>query len=82
MTTASMVSTRARWDDVDVRWHDPNLQLDLMTTIARIEQASREPEMLDILWHRLVTCDAPRLRRHLTPESLEGLDRALASEVG
>jgi hypothetical protein len=46
------------------------LQRDLASVIARIEQASNEPEMADFLLHRLATCDVPRLRRYLTAETV------------
>ena len=46
------------------------LQLDLLSVIARITQAHREPDMAHVLLDRLVTCDVPRLRGYLTPETI------------
>lgn len=48
---------------------DP-VQLDIACTVARIEQAwaERGTALGDLLLMRLVTCDAQRLRGHLTPE--------------
>jgi len=56
-----------------------SLQLDLATTVARIERALALPEgdwLRDHLLDRLLTCDAPRLRRHLEPEWAERLAEA------
>jgi len=47
------------------------LQLDLVCAIARIEQmAETDGAMQALLIDRLNTCDAPRLRSHLTAETL------------
>lgn len=48
------------------------LALDLLTAIARIEQIGREgPDTCGgLILDRLVTCDAPRLRRHLPDDVL------------
>lgn len=51
--------------------------LDIASTVARLEQI--ESEGYDDghwLLDRLVTCDLPRLRGHLTPEALEALAEA------
>lgn len=44
------------------------LDIDLLTAVARIEQIDREgPDTCGgMILHRLITCDAPRLRRHLS----------------
>ena len=53
------------------------LQLDLLTAIARIEQLRdadfpEVPDPLSIcLWERVLSCDLPRLRSHLTAAALE-----------
>lgn len=57
---------------------EEEFQLDLTCAIARIEQAGRDPEMMEFLVHRLATCDAPRLRRYLTAEWVARLDDALS----
>ena len=51
-----------------------DLQLDIATAVVRIEQAYAEPEMREFLLHRLITCDAPRLRSHLDAEHLQQLN--------
>jgi hypothetical protein len=56
-----------------------NVQLDIASTIARIEQLAAEPAdspLRELLIMRLATCDAPRLRRLLTPEMLGQLAEA------
>ena len=46
--------------------------LDIACAVLRIEQAAREGEVMrELLLDRLVTCDAPRLRKHISPEALE-----------
>lgn len=48
------------------------LQLDLATLVARLEQVEAEGgwEHADaIVKDRILTCDLPRLREHLTPEA-------------
>lgn len=57
-----------------------SLQLDIATAVARIEQALALPEDDALRCHlldRLLTCDAPRLRRHLSPEWVKRLDGEL-----
>lgn len=49
------------------------LEIDIATAVMRIEQAGREPENADWLIDRLVTCDAPRLRRYLSDEILSSM---------
>lgn len=46
------------------------LQMDILSAVVRIEQAHEEPGMAEFLLYRLATCDAVRLRRHLTAETL------------
>jgi hypothetical protein len=49
------------------------LQLDLATLVARLEQVEAEGgfESADsVVVDRILTCDLPRLREHLTPEAL------------
>lgn len=49
-----------------------DLQLDLATAIARIEQIGGLPAdsaLRELLILRLATCDAPRLSRHLTEQT-------------
>lgn len=49
--------------------------IDLLSTVARIEQADREGHIEhDIITERLITCDLPRLRNYLPPEAIEALD--------
>lgn len=60
---------------------DP-LQVDIACTVARIEQAASamadgDEGFAAFLLHRLATCDAPRLRSYLRPDTLE-----LLAEVG
>jgi len=48
------------------------LQLDLLTVITRLEQIQLEREDgLWLLWDRVLTCDLPRLRGHLTEDTLQ-----------
>ena len=57
------------------------LQLDLLTVVTRLEQISEllradfevthTPLWLHLYKDRVMTCDVPRLRSHLTPETLE-----------
>ena len=57
----------------------PLIQLDLATAIARIEQIATLPEgdsLREFLLDRLIRCDAPRLREHLTVEATAALARA------
>lgn len=53
------------------------IQLDIACAVARMEQAHAEAgtPLGDLLLMRLATCDAPRLRNHLTPEALALLER-------
>jgi len=48
------------------------LQLDLLTVIVRLEQLRDEeaPNGLPFIAERIISCDLPRLRGHLTPETL------------
>lgn len=52
---------------------DP-LQLDLATIVVRLEQAREQLEssgqVSEWLLDRILTCDLPRLRRHLDPNTL------------
>jgi hypothetical protein len=54
------------------------LDLDLLTAIARIQQIEREgvDTCGGIILDRIFTCDAPRLRRHVSASAL-----AWANEV-
>lgn len=56
----------------------PPLQVDLATVVARLEQIDHEGWLTSggVVAERLLTCDLPRLRTHLTPEAL-----ALINEV-
>lgn len=47
------------------------VQIDMATAVVRMEQAwaERDTALGAVLLMRLATCDAPRLRRHLTPEA-------------
>lgn len=45
----------------------PGLQLDLLTVVLRLEQIERGDEWL---LDRVLTCDLPRLRGHLTEQAL------------
>lgn len=48
------------------------LQLDLATLVARLEQVQAEggfDQADGIVVDRILTCDLPRLRSHLTPEA-------------
>jgi len=76
-------------DDVDRRvqsFLEPlrvrqDLQRDLTSALARIERALALPEGDALRCHlldRLLTCDAPRLRSHLTPDWLARLDEELS----
>lgn len=50
------------------------VQMDILCAVARIEQiGDLEPEdaLRELLIDRLLRCDAPRLRRLLTAETLE-----------
>lgn len=48
------------------------LQLDLLTLVARLEQIRDEGgwEANGVVADRLLTCDLPRMRAHLTSETL------------
>lgn len=60
----------------------PDLELDIATVVLRIEQAAVNPSDAEWLLDRMATCDAPRLRRHLSAEMLERMDAtARAGEV-
>lgn len=51
------------------------LQLDLLRAIQRIEQTADEvAEHCGITAQRLATCDAPRLRKYLTPQTIAWAD--------
>lgn len=54
------------------------LDLDLMTAVARIEQLAREgPDSCSgLILDRLITCDGPRLRRHVDPDFMQWADDA------
>jgi len=56
------------------------LQLDLLCAIARIEQVAGELESCSTTAERLATCDAPRLRRYLTADTLAWEAAQLVSE--
>lgn len=52
------------------------LQLDLLTAIRRLEQLQDLADRgqagslgVEILWDRVITCDVPRLRTHLSAEA-------------
>ena len=48
------------------------LQLDLATIVGRLEQVQAEggwEHACPIVLDRILTCDLPRLREHLTPEA-------------
>jgi hypothetical protein len=46
------------------------LQLDLLTALQRIMQVDREETPEGFMWHRVVTCDVPRLTKYLAPETI------------
>lgn len=49
------------------------LQLDLATVVARLQQVQDEggwDTANAMVAERILTCDLPRLREHLTPEAL------------
>jgi hypothetical protein len=55
------------------------LQLDLLSAVVRLQQIADEGGFygdgpVDFLAERLLTCDLPRLRAHLSPETLEWAD--------
>lgn len=54
----------------------PKIELDIASAVARIEQIAREgpDSCCGIILDRLITCDAPRLRRYLSIETLAILD--------
>lgn len=54
-----------------------DLQLDLLSVIARIRQLREEGwfESSHFIWHRIETCDLPRLEGHLTPEVAKWAER-------
>jgi hypothetical protein len=57
----------------DPRVIGPDLQLDVSGVVLRIEQIaglSADSPLRELLIMRLANSDAPRLRRHLTPETL------------
>lgn len=69
-------------DTVGVTGPGPDeLQLDIGAAVLRMEQAWQEvgTPFGEHLLMRLATCDAPRLRRYLTPEILA---RMAAAEAG
>lgn len=48
------------------------LQLDLLGLVVRLEQIREEESGADgFLFHRVLTCDLPRLRQHITDEAWE-----------
>ncbi|WP_125633531.1 hypothetical protein [Nonomuraea sp. WAC 01424] len=54
-----------------------SLQLDLATLVGRLEQVEAEggwEHASPIALDRILTCDLPRLREHLTPEAVALLD--------
>lgn len=53
------------------------LQLDLTTLVGRLQQVQDEggwEHACPIVLDRILTCDLPRLREHLTPEAVALLD--------
>ena len=44
---------------------DKNLAVDIQCLLLRIEQINEEQEPEHWLWDRIVTCDVPRLDKHL-----------------
>ena len=52
-----------------------DIALDVATVVARIEQIDREQRPEHWLWDRVITCDVPRLRAHLTPAMCAELDQ-------
>lgn len=46
------------------------LQLDLLRALQRIMQVEREERPEGFLWHRVITCDVPRLTKYLAPETI------------
>lgn len=53
----------------------PEIELDIASVILRIEQVEAETPPDSFIWHRILTCDVPRLRGYLSPETLEKMDR-------
>jgi hypothetical protein len=52
------------------------LDLDLLSTVARIEQIDREGADTcgGLILHRLITCDAPRLYGHVSKAARDWLE--------
>ncbi len=65
---------RRRVATLETRPTDADLQLDLATVVGRLEQVA-EYGHDSLAGHRLVSCDLPRLRGHLSDETLEMMDR-------
>lgn len=53
-----------------------DLDIDLLTAIVRIEQIEREGVETcgGVIVDRLISCDAPRLRRHVSRAALDWLE--------
>lgn len=50
------------------------LELDIATAIVRLRQLDREEPPDSFLWHRVITCDVPRLLRYLGPAARDIAD--------
>jgi hypothetical protein len=65
-----------------------DLELDIATVLARIIQLDQLRADLDhfdlpeFIWHRVMACDVPRLRRHLGEDTLQLLDQIAADSGG
>lgn len=49
----------------------------ILSVVQRLEQIAQEgesPPLAALLWHRVLTCDVPRLRGLLSPETLQWAD--------
>lgn len=55
------------------------LQLDLATLLVRLAQIAEDPDgtLAPLLLDRVLTCDLPRLRGYLTPDTLAFVGAAL-----
>lgn len=54
-----------------------SIEYDLACVIIRIEQINIQKEPEHWLWERVMSCDIPRLREHLSETTLENLDDVL-----
>jgi hypothetical protein len=52
-------------------------EIDIASIIIRIEQINNQEPPTHWLWDRVMTCDIPRLRRQLSPETLRQMVRVV-----